>query len=255
MRGPSTPLRTHAYVLRLTPYAESDLIGQILTQDRGRISVVARGGRRSTKRGLVLLDYFLCLDLHLDYKNAGDLHAVREAALVEDHTALCSNLGSHLVASCCTELCLLAIQPEQPGERLFLLLRYLLRGLAAGQPSATSYLVFLAKLLKILGLGPPRDRCPGCGLGLTQGGVVHQGELWCSACVPLAQTQPVLDLASQTVLQTLFDRTPGQLRDEGLHTRPADPQLREALECLLLPHLSAPPKSLRQLREYLQRPR
>ncbi|MEI7973824.1 MAG: DNA repair protein RecO [Bdellovibrio sp.] len=82
------PLGAHAgraFVLRRTPYGEADWIVQLLTSAGGRISLLARGARKSVKRfgGGVLEPTHLVRFIHRESRQSGGLGVLVEADLVD----------------------------------------------------------------------------------------------------------------------------------------------------------------------------
>lgn len=55
----------HGLISRLTPVGNSDLMLELLTYERGRLCVFARGARASRKRFGGMLDYFVSLTFHI----------------------------------------------------------------------------------------------------------------------------------------------------------------------------------------------
>ena len=76
------PLRTTGLVLRLRPSAESDLMLDLFTRDLGRVTALAKGGKRSLKRfcGLLLAGHLLEVDLAA--LKSGDLWRLESASLL-----------------------------------------------------------------------------------------------------------------------------------------------------------------------------
>ncbi len=72
---------TRALLLSRTAYRESDLIVQFFTEDRGRLSALARGARRSQRRFAGALEPFHGLVVDLTPPRRGDLHDLLGARL------------------------------------------------------------------------------------------------------------------------------------------------------------------------------
>jgi DNA repair protein RecO (recombination protein O) len=114
-----------ALVLRRTPYGESSLVVQLLTEHEGRVHVLAKGAYRPTSRYFAVLDLFDTLELcelaARPGQAEGDLFR-----LLED---------------------LLDTLDEGPE----------------GPPPNLTLVVFELRFLQNLGLAPSLERCAACG--------------------------------------------------------------------------------------------
>src|SRR5918996_6575618 len=80
-------LKTEAVVLRSLRYGEADRILHLYTPQRGRISAIAKGVRRTRSRFGGRLEPFFRLRLVL-YEGRGELHTVTGAETVESYPRL-----------------------------------------------------------------------------------------------------------------------------------------------------------------------
>src|SRR3712207_5921351 len=79
-----------AVVLRSMRYGEADRILHVYTQDRGRLSVIAKGLRRTTSRFGGRLEPLARVELTLQL-GRGDIHTIRGAQTVDAHARLRSD--------------------------------------------------------------------------------------------------------------------------------------------------------------------
>ena len=157
-------LKTEAIVLRSIRYGEADRVLHLYTPQRGRVSAIAKGVRRSKSRFGGRLEPFFRLQLVL-YEGRSDLLTVTSAETLAGHRRLrengpaldtaaraCDAVGRlfadgephagvyHLLAN---ELALLDAEPERAGR--------------------ANALAFRLKLLLAAGFAPQLSACAACG--------------------------------------------------------------------------------------------
>jgi len=155
-----------ALILRRTPYGESSLVVQLLTEHAGRVHVLAKGAYRHTSRYFAVLDLFDTLDLEWSTSRSSDLGLLRAGAVGRRRRGLTRDLETYRAGLTGLELCELAARPGQGEGDLFRLLEELLDTLDAGPeacPPALSLVVFELRFLQNLGLAPSLERCATCG--------------------------------------------------------------------------------------------
>ena len=152
MSGAAEPLA--GYVLHLRPYRESGALCELLTRERGRLSVVAHGTRG--RRGAPSLLAFNLLAVQV--AGRGELKTLRKAETLEhrwlEGTALAA--GMYL-----NELLVRLLPREDPHDVLFAAYAEALSGLEAATPGgagvARALRTFERTLLEELGYGVPLD--------------------------------------------------------------------------------------------------
>jgi DNA repair protein RecO (recombination protein O) len=240
--GPVPSIRTPALVLRKFEYGESSQVLHLLTRDRGRVHVLAKGSLRprSTFHG------------PLDVLEAGvaRLYPRREGLSIlggfERETAFPAvrrDLARLEAAFAILEIAAEASREEQADEGLHDLVLGSLRGLETTAPERVpaALLRFDLRALAALGVGPVLDACVACGrpvaeeksplLSPARGGAL------CGACagqdaLALRATRGVL---AALALLAAADPAPSTRlvlgpRDLRLARRLADALLRHALE-------------------------
>jgi DNA repair protein RecO (recombination protein O) len=84
-------LRTEALLIRRVPFGEADLVVTFFTEQRGVLSAVARGGRRSAKRFSTLEPMHL-LRIALEERPGADLAQLSEASIERPRLHLVTDL-------------------------------------------------------------------------------------------------------------------------------------------------------------------
>ena len=92
VRAKTERLRTSALLLRRVPFGEADLIVTFFTEERGALSALARGARRSSKRFSALEPMHL-LRISVDERPGAELGVLTEAALERPRLHLVADLA------------------------------------------------------------------------------------------------------------------------------------------------------------------
>ncbi|HEX4187615.1 MAG TPA: DNA repair protein RecO [Solirubrobacteraceae bacterium] len=183
------PVKTEAVVLRSMRYGEADRILQLYTHDRGRVSAIAKGVRRTRSRFGGRLEPFFRLRIEL-HEGRGELLTVTGAQTVDGHARLRGDAGAlDAAARACDAVGRLFETSEpHPGVYNLLCRKLSLLDERAGRPvdpstDRSGALAFRLKLLLAAGLAPQLGACASCGEGEhlvgfsgAAGGVV------CAAC-------------------------------------------------------------------------
>jgi DNA repair protein RecO (recombination protein O) len=174
-----------AILLRRRPYGDADLIVTLLTEDRGKRTLLARSARRSVRRFAGCLDPFSLLHI-VAAPGKGGLDELREASLDRVFPALRSDPHRMAVAGCWSELVDGWLEPAVPQGSMFALLRTALSHLDGDRtPSERVHLIFQLRFLELAGLSPDLSRCGRCRRPLEEGPVfpdVASGGFRCGSC-------------------------------------------------------------------------
>lgn len=174
---------TRGVVLRETATKEADKILTLLTADRGKISVIARGVRRKGCKYAACAQPLVYAEWTLYQK--GDWYYANEGSTLELFDGLRTDLEAFALGCYFAELTEAVTTEEQPAPEL---LRHLLNGLYAlavlRKPPALVKPVFEIKLLCLAGYEPLADSCAYCGEPSPDAPLldVVQGVLRCRKC-------------------------------------------------------------------------
>lgn len=91
---PAAPLTDTGLLLGKVDYRESDWVITFFTEQRGRVSALARGARRSQKRFSGVLEPMHTLTLALDERPTRELFVLREASIEIARTRLVARLDT-----------------------------------------------------------------------------------------------------------------------------------------------------------------
>jgi DNA repair protein RecO (recombination protein O) len=210
-----------AVVLRLQDYRETDRLVWLLTAERGRVSAVARGARKSQRRFGGHLDLFQKVLVRIT-GGRGALHTVQEARALDAWPRLRSDVPRYAVASFLAELASGLSREEAPDATLFGALTGAFAGLDDPGTAATpaTAAAGIVQLLTAAGFAPDLSQCGGCGAALAPtaggdaqpGGAVLEpgGRLWCARCDPAPARGPGRRLSpADTAALTAWQTRPG----------------------------------------------
>ena len=174
---------TKGIVLRETETKEADKILTLLTQDQGKISVIARGARRKNCKYAACAQSLVWSEWTLYQK--GDWYYANEGSTLELFSGLRSDLEALSLGFYLAELTEAVTTENTPAPEL---LRHLLNGLyalsALHKPPALVKPAFEIKLLCLAGYEPLLDGCAVCGTEPPEDPRFHlkEGVLHCAAC-------------------------------------------------------------------------
>jgi DNA repair protein RecO (recombination protein O) len=214
---------TDALVIGSMRYREADRIVTLYTRDRGKVSAVAKGVRRTKSKVGGRLEPFSLVRMSL-HAGRGTLYTVVGVETVRTFQGVRDELfrmeeGAHLLA---------AVRHLFPGEEASapafnLLVRGVAR-LAEAEDAATASSVVLAtrlKLLVLLGYAPEVTRCARCGCeGPFYGFSPGLGGVICEPCAGTADTACfALSMGAIATLRSLCENTLADIKDLELDDR------------------------------------
>lgn len=212
-RGPEQD--TPAIVVGGLDYGEADRIVRLLSPSLGKVAVLARGARRSTKRYGGGLEAGNRIQATVR-RGSGELWHLRGAKLMDGRLHARDDLEVLALLAYACELCGELARPAHPEPRLYGLLEMALLLLDGGTapPSPLWRMALEAKALTFAGLTPTLDRCARCGQAPEgrlafdpgSGGLVH-AECHGGAAVPPGWAAAV-EAARRTPLRDLLDTPP-----------------------------------------------
>ena len=180
-----------AIVLRRLDYSETSLILAVFTRDHGKVRIIAKGARRSTKKrfspGMDLLD---AGSLVLSVRHVGQeaLAPLREWKQIAAYAGLRDRLDRLYAAQYAADIVTKLTEDWDPHARIYDGLNSTLATLAGGGETGSTLTSFQRLLLVDTGLLPRLDVCIGCGQSPTVGPEMyfssHEGGLLCRDCEP-----------------------------------------------------------------------
>ncbi len=174
---------TSGVVLRVTDTKETDRILTVLTADRGKIPLIARGARRKNSRLAAACQLPAYSELTI-YKRGG-WYMLDEASPLELFDALGRDIELLALASWFCELTEAVCAEETPApEVLSLLLNALYALCYTDRPPRLVKAAFQFRLMALAGFEPLADGCALCGRGDAEAPMldVQGGFVTCGGC-------------------------------------------------------------------------
>lgn len=187
-RARETIARTRALLLKRVEFGESDLVLTLFTERFGRISALARGARKSTKRFGGALEPMHTIELGLEERPKSELFTLKEARIDVPRIGLTASLERLEAAGVVLSWVRRGAPARTPEPELWALLGALLDRLAAPNDPDVRRLLAAAglRLIAALGWGLDFERCVRCGKECPSGmpGLIDatHGGLVCRSC-------------------------------------------------------------------------
>lgn len=159
---PRTAQASRAVLLRSVDFGEADRIVTLLTEQHGRVAVMARGARRSQKRFGGALEPFAILEASVAL-GTGEVGRLAEARVIRAFPRLLGSLEAMREAGRALELVRGVAPQREPEPRLLDAVESLLAELDADAHSPGAYARMGLRTLAIVGLAPRLSSCVSCG--------------------------------------------------------------------------------------------
>jgi DNA repair protein RecO (recombination protein O) len=246
---------TPAIMLRRIDFGDYDLIITFFTLNKGKISVIAKSAKKSTKRFAGILELFSVLDVVYSIGRGKGLPILQEATLKHAFSNIRSKIIKTAYASYWAELINQWMEEGQKQVRLFQLFRHVLSELDLDHTSEEALsILFQIRFMTIAGLGPNLKQCSICQaeiekmkeyrikFDLSKGGII------CDGCAS-GDSQKIF-LSKGTIKHLLWIQRGDLTR--AARIKFASQALTESLKFLeaFVPyHLGKEPRSLKFLRQ------
>ena len=246
---------TPAILIRRLDYGDYDLILTFFSLTHGKVSLIAKAAKKSTKRFGGILELFSELQLVGSSGRGKGLPVLQEAALKQPFSQIRSDITRTAYASYWVELIYDWMQEYERQDELYDLLKCSLAELDSGRTSGAGLSVlFQMRLLNISGYRPNLSHCCRCQkqLDSTVSGKflfnIARGGISCRNCGPAASDG--IRLSMGTIKQLMWAGS-GDLA-KAFRIRFSPQTLDEALgflETFVPYHLGKQPRSLKFLRQ------
>ena len=243
---PNQPIVTAGLVLRETVTRETDKILTVLTPDRGKISLIARGARRKNSRLAAACQLLAYSELTIYEK--GQWFMLDEAETLELFTGLRTDFVALSLASYLADLTDATAQTEDTSQLLRLLLNALYALSVLHKPPQLVKPAFELRLMALSGFEPLADGCAVCGRPEPENPVLDavHGVVCCAACREKGGLSMPLSPAALAALRHVLYCPDKKLYSFTLDT-PALRQLGQAAEVYVTAQLE---RSFRTLDYY-----
>ena len=249
---------TPAILLRRIDYGDFDVIITVFSLERGKLSLIAKSAKKSTKRFAGVLELFSELQILAGSGRGKGLPVLQEAIIKQPFSAIRADYQKTAYASYWSELIYNWIEDNFKQVALYYLFEHVLYELDVGKtaPSVLNIL-FQMRFLTLSGHRPNFGHCSLCGLKLqdikSETIVVNlqRGGILCGNCSKDSAAR--MSLAKGTIKQLLWVES-GKLAKTARvkFTKPALEESTNFLEEFVCYHLGKQPRSLKFLRQIRQ---
>jgi DNA repair protein RecO (recombination protein O) len=236
--------KDQAIVLSSRVFGESDKIVRFFTLYNGKLSGIAKGGKKSQKRFMNTLELFNVINIEYFEKFGSGLVRIDSADLVDTNMDLGSSFRKMCIASFFTEFVDKLTKEKERNTRLFHFLRNSLTTVKSVELTHSDILYYELQMLDHLGFLPNFRSCVQCGKDLFESELTsfsnERGGTLCPGCcrsVP-HRTYPLGLIPKLTDKDTVCSLETGAFERHG----------REILEGFISFHLNVEFKSYRLLR-------
>jgi DNA repair protein RecO (recombination protein O) len=178
--------KTQAIVLRVIDFSETSVVLTLFTSDFGKISALAKGGRRPKGPFENALDLLALVRVLFLRKSSDALDLLTEAKLERRFRSAGRDLSRLYAGYYLAELLMEMTDTHDPHPELFAAADTALQALDGDAPPAATVLRFELSALRLLGHLPSLDECVSCSRPIEASGRVAFGLLaggvLCSTC-------------------------------------------------------------------------
>lgn len=201
--------KTEGIILRMTDFSETSRIVVCFTLDFGKISALAKGGRRIKGPFESALDLLSACRIVFLRKSSSGLDLLTEAQLIERFRPQERDLGCLYAGYYVAELLTSLTEDYDPHPVLYQAARDALQAFSSAELLKISLLRFELVLLREIGQLPDLEVCAACGAMLTEGRRfgywVSQGGLICPACQREDYSQVEIQAGTAMILRRLSE--------------------------------------------------
>jgi DNA repair protein RecO (recombination protein O) len=246
---------TSAILLRRTDYGDYDLILSLFSLERGKLSLIAKSAKKSSRRFPGVLELFSEIDIVGSGGRGRGLPVLQEAVLKQPFARIRTGPLQVAYASYWAELVHDWMEDGVAHPALYGLLRHVLSELDRGEVSeAVLSILFQMRFLRLSGHDPNLECCVLCRCGIDRispnrlGVDVAKGGIACPACLPGFADAGQLTKGTAKQLLWVSDGDLGRSARMKFSAEATGEALR-FLESFVPHHLGREPRSLKVLRQ------
>ena len=199
--------KTEGLILRVTDFSETSRIVVLFTREFGKISALAKGGRKLKGPFESALDLLSTCQIVFLRKSTSGLDLLTEAKLITRFHPQERDLNSLYAGYYLAELLLGLTEDYDPHLALYSAAHDALEMFRASETTMLGVLRFELVLLREIGQLPDFEYCAACGTELTEGRTfgfwVSEGGLICPECQREDYTQISIHAGTASALKLL----------------------------------------------------
>ncbi len=169
-------------VLKQQEYRENDLLIQVLCEEIGLVSLVVRGALKAQSKNRSLCMPYTHCTYGIDVQDGKTMYTLKNGHVIQSYPKVKQNLTSLAVCHVIAEITLALIVPNDPNESTYELLCFALGELQNGRNPHLVLALFIALILKEIGLEPNVDECVACASQMVTSIALNEGGFVCQEC-------------------------------------------------------------------------
>ena len=248
-------VKDNAFIINKTDFGESDLIITLFSAERGKISTIGKGAKRSRRRFPGSLELFSLVAFNGFIKHPLALTRIDECQLIEPFSAIQEDLRSYFCGCYFLEIANRCCAERQANKALFALLNDIFTFLTTvpNRNFNCRIRLFELQIITLLGFKPQLSCCLDCGNKLDKDRFFHfspqTGGLVCKVCRP---RHPASFTVSRGTINMLNEahRLDNELRNKLNFTPQVERESARLCRALLRWHSGYEFKSLKILERY-----
>ena len=246
-------------VLRRIDYGESDQVIKIFLREKGTVSAIAKGIKRSKKRFPHHLEPFRIYEFKLARKKEGrDLYLIQTADQRHDYEGIQEDIRKIALGNFLLEIVLIAVREEHPHPELYAFMKDFFRALSRSDAIYPLWFYAMIHVMGLLGFSPNLQTCLKCGTPLRKGETNHfdpAGGVVCPTCASQGIAHGLIPLNSETLSALNFlKKSPLQAAPRLQMTEGTRACIETSLLSFIAYHLGRSLKTLAFLKEVLTPP-
>ncbi len=181
--------RTIGLILKEQDYKDSSVILTVLSEEYGKISLLAQGARKMTSKNRGSILPYTKGEFFFDYKENRTMFKLKSARTVNMYRTLHENLNASLAVPVLAEVIdaiLLEAADPQLSLECYQLFEQACEKLDEGRRADLVLAITLAHLLELQGIAPDVDDCVLCGSTNVTAISVKEGGFLCAACAAIS---------------------------------------------------------------------
>ncbi|WP_040948386.1 DNA repair protein RecO [Gorillibacterium massiliense] len=174
--------RTEGIVIRCLDYGEGHIILSLLTEQLGKVSVMARGAKKANSRLAACAQPFTYGD-YVIYRGGGGMGTLNQGETLDSRRMLREDLHKTAYSAYIAEMADRLLPENEPNSMLFHQLNAALAAIDEGKDAEIVIAIMEMKMLALAGYLPQLTECVSCGSDQGEMRVsIAQGGILCPRC-------------------------------------------------------------------------
>ncbi|MAJ45078.1 MAG: DNA repair protein RecO [Candidatus Marinimicrobia bacterium] len=150
-------------ILKSIPFSESSIISRVFTPDFGKISLIARGAKKSKSGSSAMLEPMNIVEFQMNFNESKDLQVMRDISIQHNLSTIRTNIKKMATGLVIVEILDKTSHQLDPSPILYRLVKSSISQLNSLDVSEkTLYIFFLIQFSKYSGFNPISENCHNC---------------------------------------------------------------------------------------------